>query len=104
MLPDVRTDILKPEVIMPQQSQISIPILPTLIQSISINEKKDELLLNVDEEESIEHTNNTSNRILEDLNDLLFEENRDQVNLTEIKPAGKENIILIFISIVINFV
>jgi hypothetical protein len=46
------------------------------MQSISTDERKDELLLNVDDEEPIEHgQNNTSHKILEDLNDLRFEEN-----------------------------
>jgi hypothetical protein len=51
------------------------PILPTPpVQSVVVNEKKDELLLDVNEEEPIEHNNNTSNGILDDLNDLTFEQ------------------------------
>ncbi len=88
-MPDVRTDTLKPELIIPQQTpQISIPIEPIPVQSISNNEKKDELLLNVNEEELIEHGSHTSNKILDDLNDLHFEEN--DKNKDETESEGKK--------------
>ncbi len=56
------------------------------------NEKKDELLFNVDDEEPIEHMNNASARILEDLNDLTFEhkdENKTEVNLIQTELEGE---------------
>jgi len=63
------------------------------VQSISVDEKKDELLLNVDDEEPIEHrNNNTSNRILEDLNDLRFEENNKNKDELLLNVGGQEPI------------
>jgi hypothetical protein len=56
--------------------------VPTPVQTVAINEKKDELLLNVDEETPIDHENNTSTKILEDLCDLQFEQNNNE-------PIGK---------------
>jgi hypothetical protein len=58
-----------------------------LIQSNSVEEKKDELLLNVDEDDTEHQGNNTSNKILDDLNDLRFDEKTD--------IDGKENRIII---------
>jgi hypothetical protein len=58
-----------------------------LIQSNSVEEKKDELLLNVDVDDTEHQGNNTSNKILDDLNDLRFDEKTD--------IDGKENRIII---------
>jgi len=58
-----------------------------LIQSNSVEEKKDELLLNVDGEDTEHQGNSTSNKILDDLNDLRFDEKTD--------IDGKENRIII---------
>ncbi len=58
-----------------------------MIQSNSVEEKKDELLLNVDEDDTEHQGNNTSNKILDDLNDLRFDEKTD--------IDGKENRIII---------
>ena len=71
-LPDVRTDTLKPESINPQQLQVPV----TLMQSNSIEEKTDDLLLDVDGEETKEQGNQISNQILQDLNDLQFDEKK----------------------------
>ncbi|CAF2781817.1 unnamed protein product [Rotaria sp. Silwood2] len=87
VLPDVETDTLKPESIITQQPQVSIPILPTPMPSISINKTTDELLLNVDEDE---HVNSPSTKILDELNDLHFEhndENKDDLNIIQIEPS-----------------
>ena len=65
MLPEVQTDTLKPEVTIPQSS-------PTSVKSTD-----DDLLLSVNEKETVEEKNSTSNQILDDLNDLKFEENTD---------------------------
>jgi hypothetical protein len=67
-----------------QQTTISAPILPTPVELPTINEKKDDLLLDIDEDKAIEHVNNTSTKVLEDLNDLKFEQN----DFLEIEPAG----------------
>ncbi len=58
-----------------------------MIQSNSVEEKKDELLLNVDVDDTEHQGNNTSNKILDDLNDLRFDEKTD--------IDGKENRIII---------
>ncbi|CAF1258335.1 unnamed protein product [Rotaria sp. Silwood1] len=90
VLPDVEADILKPELIIPQPSHISIPMTPITMPSISINKTTDELLFNVDENEVIEHVNNPSTRILDELNDLHFEQNdnnKDDLNIIQIKPS-----------------
>ncbi|CAF3840114.1 unnamed protein product [Rotaria sp. Silwood1] len=90
VLPDVEADILKPELIIPQPSHISIPMTPITMPSISINKTTDELLFNVDENEVIEHVNNPSTRILDELNDLHFEKNdknKDDLNIIQIKPS-----------------
>ncbi|CAF5036738.1 unnamed protein product, partial [Rotaria sp. Silwood1] len=47
-------------------------------------------LFNVDENEVIEHVNNPSTRILDELNDLHFEKNdknKDDLNIIQIKPS-----------------
>ncbi|CAF3788264.1 unnamed protein product [Rotaria sp. Silwood1] len=90
VLPDVEADILKPELIIPQPSHVSIPMTPIAMPSISINKTTDELLFNVDENEVIEHVNNPSTRILDELNDLHFEKNdknKDDLNIIQIKPS-----------------
>ncbi|CAF0969684.1 unnamed protein product [Rotaria sordida] len=90
VLPDVEADTLKPESVITQQSQVSIPISPTPMPSISINKNKDELLLNVDEDEESEHANNPSTRILDELNDLQFEHddtNKDDLKVIQVEPT-----------------
>jgi len=62
--------------------------VPTPVQLLPTNEKKDELLFNVDDEEPIDHMHNTSARILEDLNDLTFE-NKTEVNLIQTELEGE---------------
>jgi hypothetical protein len=44
-----------------------------------IESKKDELLLTTDEEEQVEHVTNTCAKILDDLNDLRFEQ-QEEIN------------------------
>ncbi|CAF0921488.1 unnamed protein product [Adineta steineri] len=83
--PDVNTDTLKPESVIPQSSPISISEeVPIPIQSTTIDEKQDELLLNVDEEQpNIDHT---STRILDDLSDLKFDQNDEEQNAIQAEP------------------
>lgn len=52
-----------------------------------LDPQKDELLLNVDEEESTDQTNKTP-KILDELSDLQFETN-DECDILEIEPTGK---------------
>ena len=75
----MEADTLKPESVASQQSDLSIPTLPTTVPSLPINEKTDELLLNIDEDEATEHDNRAT-RILDELTDLKFELNSRDKN------------------------
>ncbi|CAF0879781.1 unnamed protein product [Adineta ricciae] len=72
LLPDVTVDTLQPESISPKEPNISLPDLPTTVQSTSTDEKHDELLFNVDEQDAI--LNHPLPKILDDLNDLTFDQ------------------------------
>ncbi len=76
-MPDVQTATLQPEIITPQ-TPISNNTNPVLVLNEPVIEtKKEELLLTTDEEEQIEHVTNTCAHILEDLNDLQFEQQEE---------------------------
>jgi hypothetical protein len=67
-------------VIIPQSANHTIPVaslLPTSTNESAVESKNDELLLTTDEEEQIEHVKNASAQILEDLNDLQFEQQQE---------------------------
>jgi len=77
VLPDVETATLQPEILTPpapipnHTSPVSVSNEPV------IESKNDELLLTTDEEEQIEHVKNTCAHILEDLNDIQFEQQEE---------------------------
>ncbi|UJR14770.1 hypothetical protein I4U23_001758 [Adineta vaga] len=94
LLPDVETAILQPEIINSQVKNIqenipneSLPILPD-------DSKKDELLLTTDEEEQIEQVSTNCAQILEDLNDIQFEQqeeiNKEQEEFNLVKQEVDE--------------
>ncbi|CAF1258948.1 unnamed protein product [Rotaria sordida] len=78
LLPDVETATLQPEIVN-TQPQTSTDIIPNPINESVIESKQDELLFTNDEKEQIEHVTNTCAQILEDLNDLQFEQ-QEQIN------------------------
>ncbi|UJR31968.1 hypothetical protein I4U23_019441 [Adineta vaga] len=82
LLPDVTVDTLKPESISSNVSRVSLPDVPTDVQSNPIDEKDNELLLNIDEQES--EINIPTTRILADLNDLTFEQH--DIDLEQADP------------------
>ena len=86
LLPDVTVDTLQPESISPKEPTISLPDVPTTVQSTSTDEKHDELLFNVDEQDANLH--NPLPKILDDLNDLTFEQHDPNPNQTD--PSGNE--------------
>ncbi len=66
--------------IIPESANHTIPVsslLPTSTNESAVESKNDELLLTTDEEEQIEHVTNTCAQILEDLNDLQFEQQQE---------------------------
>jgi hypothetical protein len=79
-LPDVETATLQPELLIPQ-SQTSMNTIPAPLPASTnepiVESTKDEVLLTTDEEEQIEQVTNTCAQILEDLNDLQFEQQEE---------------------------
>ncbi|CAF4636948.1 unnamed protein product, partial [Rotaria sp. Silwood1] len=82
LLPDVQTVTLQPEIVNTHlQTPTNImPISSTITTNEPVIESKtEELLFTNDEEEKIEHVTNTCAKILDDLNDLQFEQ-QEQIN------------------------
>jgi predicted transcriptional regulator len=76
-LPDVQTATLQPEILTPHTSVSNDPT-PIIAPSEPVIEpKQEELLLTTDEEEHIEQVSNRCAEILEDLNDLQFEQQEE---------------------------
>ncbi|CAF0740310.1 unnamed protein product [Adineta steineri] len=98
LLPDVETVPLQPQVINSQSEVInntnSITTLPTSTNESIIEPKEDEILLTTDENEQIENVTNNCAQILEDLNDLQFEQqkeiNKEQEEFNLIKQEVDE--------------
>lgn len=85
---------MKPERNITESQAPAIPISTSPVQSFPIKEQKNEVLFNVDNEEPVEHANNSSARILDDLNDLQFEQ-KDGL-ITDENPSTGKRIILLF--------
>ena len=94
-MPDVTVDTLQPESISPKEPHISLPDVPTTVQSTPSDEKQDELLFNVDEQDS--NSNHPLPKILDDLNDLTFEQHDPA---TSGNKRQKSNFVILLESVV----
>ena len=85
-LPDVPGETLQPQPNVPLQ----LPSVPTpVIEPTPVEDKTDELLLNVDGDDDQTQQNNPCNQILADLSDLRFDEKNDEVNAEEKEIEGE---------------
>jgi len=74
LLPDVETATLQPEIVTPP-----VPTSNHTNEPVIESKKDDELLLTTDEDEQVKHVKNTCAHIIEDLNDIQFEQ-QEEIN------------------------